>query len=119
MGGDFNVVRFPCERRKGGIISSSIRHFSEVMEELELSDIPLQGGPFTWRGGNNNCSMSRIDPFLVSNDWESHFSNVIQFTLPMPTSLSNHAGLGGGGGGGGGVGVGVLLYQDGSYTFSF
>ena len=32
--------------------------------------------------------MSRIDCFLVSNDWESHFSNVIQSTMPKPTS--NH-----------------------------
>ena len=48
----------------------------------------MQGGPFTWRGGRNNCSMSRIDRFLVSNDWESYFSGVTQSTLPGP--ISNH-----------------------------
>ena len=68
VGGDFNMVRFPCERRRGGRVSLSVRHFSEVIEDLELRDIPLQGGPLTWRGGSNNCSTSRIDNFLVSND---------------------------------------------------
>ena len=30
--------------------------------------------------------MSRLDGFLVSADWESKFSNVIQRTLPRPVS---------------------------------
>ena len=48
--GDFNVVHFPCERRKGGRMSSYMRRFLEVIEELELRDIPLQGGPFYLEG---------------------------------------------------------------------
>ncbi|RVW27813.1 hypothetical protein CK203_107071 [Vitis vinifera] len=32
-----------------------------------------QGGPFTWSGGLNSQSMSRLDQFLVSEDWESFF----------------------------------------------
>ena len=86
VGGDFNAVRFPGERRGGGRVSNSMRRFSEIMEDLGLRDIPLQRGPFTWRGGRNNCSMSRIDCFLVSNDWESYFSGVTQSTLPRPIS---------------------------------
>ena len=55
-----------------------------------------------------NCSMSRIDCVLVSNDWESHFSYVIQSTLPRPISDHCLIMLDGGRG-----------YQDGPYTFSF
>ena len=80
------MVRFPGERRGVGRVSNSMRRFSEIIEDLGLRDIPLQGGPFTWRGGRNNCSMSKIDHFLVSNDWESYFSGVIQSTLPRPIS---------------------------------
>ena len=58
-----------------------MRRFSEVMNELGLRDLPLQGGPFTWRGGLNNQCMPRLDRFLVIADWESQFSNTIQSTL--------------------------------------
>ena len=51
-----------------------MKRFSEIIEDLELRDLPLQGGSFTWKGGLNNQSHSRIDRFLVSNEWEEHFS---------------------------------------------
>ena len=86
IGGDFNMVLSPNERNKGGRLSQSMRRFSEVMNELGLRDLPLQGGPFTWRGGLNNQCMSRLDRFLVTTDWESRFSNAIQSTFPRPVS---------------------------------
>ena len=44
IGGDFNVVRFPSERSREGRITCSMRRFSEVIEELALRDLPIQGG---------------------------------------------------------------------------
>ncbi|RVX23146.1 hypothetical protein CK203_000906 [Vitis vinifera] len=58
--------------------------FSEVIDDLDLRDLPLQRGPFTWSGGLNSQSMSRLDRFLVTKDWECHFSGVVQYTLPRP-----------------------------------
>ena len=46
----------------------SMRRFTEVVKDLELRDYPLQGGPFTWQGGLNNQSQSRLDRFLVTDD---------------------------------------------------
>ena len=86
IGGDFNVVLSPNDRNLEGGLSHPMRRFNEVVNELGLRDLPLQGGPFTWRGGNGNQRMSRLDRFLVSADWESQFSNVIQRTLPRPVS---------------------------------
>ena len=87
MGGEtFNVVKTPNERSKGGRISSSMRRFSAVIEDLGLRDLPLQRGPFTWRGGRNNCAKSRLDQFLVSSDWENRFNGVVQCILPRPVS---------------------------------
>ena len=86
IGGDFNVVLSPNDRNLEGGLSHPMRRFNEVVNELGLRDLPLQGGPFTWRGGNGNQCMSRLDRFLVSADWESQFSNVIQRTLPRPVS---------------------------------
>ena len=44
---DFNMVRYPEERSREGGLSASMRRFSKVVEDLELRDFPLQGGPFT------------------------------------------------------------------------
>ncbi|RVW92613.1 hypothetical protein CK203_039393 [Vitis vinifera] len=86
IGGDFNLIRFPNESRRGGRLSSSMRRFSKVIDDLDLRDLPLQGGPFTWSGGLNNQVMSRLDRFLVSKDWEGHFKGAVQCTLPRPVS---------------------------------
>ncbi|RVW33333.1 putative ribonuclease H protein [Vitis vinifera] len=80
IGGDFNVVRFPSERSREGRLTGSMRRFSEVIEELALKDLPLHGGLFTWSGGLNGLSRSRLDRFLISEDWENHFSGVSVFS---------------------------------------
>ena len=48
VGRDFNMVRYPEECNRRGGLSASMRRFTEVVEDLELRDYPLQGGPFTW-----------------------------------------------------------------------
>ena len=42
-------------------------------------------------------TMSRLDLFLVSEDWESQFSGVVQSTLPLPVSNHHSILLDGGG----------------------
>ena len=86
VGGDFNEILSPDERFKGGRISNSMRRFADILNGLELRDLPLQGGPFTWRGGLNGRFKSRLDRFVASSDWESHCCKVIQSCLPRPVS---------------------------------
>ncbi|RVW36075.1 Transposon TX1 uncharacterized 149 kDa protein [Vitis vinifera] len=50
VAGDFNMIRFPYEHSRGGCLSPTMRRFSEMVEDLELKDLPLQGGLFTWSG---------------------------------------------------------------------
>ncbi|RVX18219.1 hypothetical protein CK203_006709 [Vitis vinifera] len=106
--GDFNMIRFPFEHSRGGRLSPTMRRFSEVIEELELRDLSLQGrgggGMFTWSGGYNNLLKSIIDRFLISEDWEVHFQGIIQVVLARPVSDHSPIILDGrerGGGGGG------------------
>ena len=67
------MIHFLEERNKVDKISSSMRRFSHIINELELMDLPLQGGSFTWRGGLINQRMTILDWFLVTNDWDAHF----------------------------------------------
>ena len=62
------MVRYLEECSRGGGLSASMRRFSEVVEDLELRDFPLQGGPFTWRGRLNKQSHFRLDRFLVTDN---------------------------------------------------
>ena len=86
IGGDVNVTRFPNERNRERRILSSMRRFSQVMEKFELKDLPLQRGPYTWKGGLNSQRMTRLDRFLVTEAWEVLFGGARQSLLPKPTS---------------------------------
>ena len=44
VGGDFSEILFPNERFRRGRFSNSMRRFSDVLNDLELRDLPLWGG---------------------------------------------------------------------------
>ena len=75
------MIRFPSERSREGRIIGTMRRFSKMIEELALRDLPLHGGSLTWSGGLNGRSRSRLDRFMISEDWENHFSGAIQCSL--------------------------------------
>ena len=83
---DFNIVRFPSEKRGGSCLTPAMEKFSEIIEDLNLIDLPLEGGRYNWSSGTDQPSMSRIDRAPTSHDWEEHFPNVIQWILPQPIS---------------------------------
>ncbi|XP_019082000.1 uncharacterized protein LOC109124331 [Vitis vinifera] len=84
--GDFNVVRFPGEHSGASRLTSAMRRFTKVIDDLHLRNLPLLGGSSTWSEGLNNQAYLRLDRFLVSEGWEGHFSNVLQCVLPKPVS---------------------------------
>ena len=47
LGGDFNITLYIDERSRTGRITSAMRRFAQIIDELGLVDIPLQGGSFT------------------------------------------------------------------------
>ncbi|RVW30279.1 hypothetical protein CK203_098824 [Vitis vinifera] len=81
VGGDFNVILSQGERSRQGRVTSAMRRFAQVMDDLELIDLPLQGGSFTWSGGLHNKAWARLDRFMVSPSWLDQFSNVTQKRL--------------------------------------
>ena len=86
VGGDLNVILSQGERSRQGRVTSVMRRFAQVMDDLELVDLPLQGGSFTWSGGLHNQAWARLDRFMASPSWLDQFSNVSQKRLPRPIS---------------------------------
>ncbi|XP_035539695.1 uncharacterized protein LOC118344047 [Juglans regia] len=62
-----------------------MEEFSEFMFDLDLMDLPLAGGEYTW---SNSRRWSRLDRFLVSPSWEAHYSELYQKRLARV--CSNH-----------------------------
>ncbi|RVW54204.1 hypothetical protein CK203_004708 [Vitis vinifera] len=65
-------------------MNSVMRKFAEVVDDLGLMDLPLQGGEFTWNGGQNNQVWARLDRFLVSPSWTDQYNGISQCRLSRP-----------------------------------
>ena len=84
IGSDINVIRFPGERNRESRIMGPMRSFSQTIDELELKDLPLQGGSYAWKGQHNNHRMDRLDRFLITKDWEDYFGRASQSLFVRP-----------------------------------
>ncbi|KAL4179989.1 hypothetical protein AMTRI_Chr13g122930 [Amborella trichopoda] len=86
LGGDFNVTRWSHEQNFSNSISPEMRDFSNFISRIELLDIPLQGSWFTWSNHASNPTLSKLDRFLLSLEWEDVFPRSSSLVLPKPTS---------------------------------
>lgn len=66
---------------------SDQKYANKIIEELELIDLPLPNGAFTWFDGKESV-FSLTDRFLVSKDWMEIFKRTKVSRLPRTTS--NH-----------------------------
>ena len=78
LGGDFNVVRFPSEKVGSVNFTAAMYDFSNFISDHGLVDFPLIGGIFTWSNNREISSMSRLDRFLFSADWNEGITNISQ-----------------------------------------
>jgi exonuclease III len=90
--GDFNAVRHADERRsaRAGSRSADIIPFNMFIEDNNLVDLPLHGRKFTWFKGDG-LSMSRLDRFLISEEWCLDWPNSKQ--TARLRGLSDHCAL--------------------------
>ena len=72
------MVRFTSERLGCNRFSPAMFEFSNIIEELNLLDLPLEGGLFTWSSNTDPPFMSCTDRVLILGDWEEQFPDVTQ-----------------------------------------
>lgn len=54
----------------GSRLTPAMEKFSEFIKDLNLIDLPLEGGRYTWSSGTDQPLTFRIDRALVSHAWE-------------------------------------------------
>ncbi|RVW53777.1 Transposon TX1 uncharacterized 149 kDa protein [Vitis vinifera] len=59
LGGDFNVTLSQRDRSRQGSLNGAMRRFAQVVDDLVLIDLPLQGVCFLGAGGVVQCRLPR------------------------------------------------------------
>ncbi|GKV14964.1 hypothetical protein SLEP1_g25762 [Rubroshorea leprosula] len=85
LGGDFNAVRSSGERAGCNGMSREMKDFDSFIIESGLVDLPMVGRKYTWYNANGQ-HMSRIDRFLVSEEWLLRWCDVKQWGLKRTVS---------------------------------
>ncbi|XP_026416328.1 uncharacterized protein LOC113311744 [Papaver somniferum] len=63
-----------------------MENFGDFISQHDLIDLPLKGARYIWSNGQSNHVMCRLDRFLISPAFESHFPFVSQLAKSRPTS---------------------------------
>ncbi|KAL8502134.1 hypothetical protein ACS0TY_021304 [Phlomoides rotata] len=86
---DFNSIRRLSERvgRNSGSCRTDVEAFDNFIMDAGLIDLPLHGRSYTWYRSDGSCK-SRLDRFLINNEWISKWPSSHQVGLKR--SLSNH-----------------------------
>lgn len=91
IAGDFNVTAAPEERNVSSNNWRATMAFAELISELTLLNLRLEGRSFTWSNDRQSPHLARLDRFLISADWNTRFPNSRQCALP--NSSSDHCPL--------------------------
>lgn len=67
------------EKSGGDRVTKSMREFNEVIDALNVEDIPLKNGLFTWTNLRERPVCTSIDRFFQSKRWFEFFKDVILY----------------------------------------
>jgi len=89
LGEDFNSIRSSKERHsvRDSQVVDDYAPFNEFIDDCSLIYLPLGGRKFTWFKGDG-CLMSRLDRFLLSEEWCLIWPNCLQ--VAHLRGLSDH-----------------------------
>ncbi|XP_074305395.1 uncharacterized protein LOC141640523 [Silene latifolia] len=84
VGGDFNCVLSANERLGGKVTTSESEPFQECLDSCSLMDIQALGAFYTWNNKQppETRVYSRLDRFVVNQDWMQSFPNMVANFLP-------------------------------------
>lgn len=89
--GDFNVPRWMIDR-SGGVRSFRVMdRFNEVLDDLQVLEVPLKNRMYTWSNKRPDPSFSKLDRVFLTTEWSSQFPSLNLEALEL--SASDHVPL--------------------------
>ena len=88
VGGDFNIIRFACEKNKNNGVHKHTDLFNSIIASQELIEIQMTGGRFTLSNNQEFPTLEKLDRDLDHKSWESIFPTALVYKLPR--ELSDH-----------------------------
>lgn len=89
--GDFNVVRWMNDRSGALEEFCLMDRFNEIVDLLQLMEVPLQNRNYTWSSKRPEPSFSKLDRLFLSTEWSSRFPSITLHALEM--AVSDHVPL--------------------------
>lgn len=91
LAGDFNMIYKASDKNNDRLDRRLMTKFRQMLQELELKEINLQGRKYTWTNGQENPTMTRIDRCFSSIQWEESFPTC--HLQALVSTLSDHCPL--------------------------
>ena len=75
VGGDFNITCWAHERFPIHWSTQRLSLFNKFIDLVNLIEIPLQNGRFTWSKEGSSPSRSLLDIFFINQEWDVLLNN--------------------------------------------
>jgi endonuclease/exonuclease/phosphatase family metal-dependent hydrolase len=89
--GDFNLIYQAADKNNTNLNRRLMGSFKATIDALHLKEIRLNGRRFTWSNGQDNPTLTRIDRFFCTPEWELLFPSCYLHSLP--STMSDHTPL--------------------------
>lgn len=71
--GNFNFIRGPENRNKPGGSVSDMMLFNDLIQHLDLIDVPFEGKHYTWSNMQDDPLLEKLDCVFTSSSWSLTF----------------------------------------------
>jgi hypothetical protein len=72
IGGDFNILRSPCEKNNDRFDHRWPFLFNAVIDGLDMRELHMSGRRYTWANTRDNPTYEKLDWILVATEWEGN-----------------------------------------------
>jgi hypothetical protein len=89
--GDFNLIYKAQDKNNGRLNRGLMLRFRRALNHMEVQELDLKGGQFTWSNNQTNPTLTRIDRAFCTPVFENLYNNLM--LQPLSSSILDHCPL--------------------------